>query len=188
MIGPRGPVLMVSVNLALFVGLLLGGLRCVSRREGARVAAEGLAACRKLGDQIAVLKRIPTHASLESRGRQDMALAIQRAAQLAHIPDLSIVRVTPLAGRRLGKSAYLEQPTTVELQQVSLEQLVRFLRELSNPEQGLTATSLRLTAPRTPGEDRESETWSVEVILTHLVFSPEYAPAQTPVSPIHRSS
>jgi hypothetical protein len=46
----------------------------------------------------------------------------------------------------------------------------------------LTATSLRVTAPRNPPEPATTETWSVEVVLTHLVFSPEYAPSQFPAS------
>jgi len=165
----------VVMYTGLLVLLAVCGLRLHRSRVTADAAVGNLESCMRLASQIGVLRAAPMHASLQRQSSQDLALQIDRAAQIAQIAGSAIVRINPQASRRVEDSAILEQPTCVEIRQISLEQLVKFLGELSSSESGLQATSIRLTAPRASAGDQQCETWSVEVVLTHLIFSPEYA-------------
>jgi len=180
---PRSRLLIAAMYIGLMVLLLICGLHMVQSRRAAARAAENLATCRQLAEQIDLLKAVPTHASLERQSLQALSLRIEQAAQIAGIAESAIVRISPQAGRRVKDSAHIEQPTTVQFRQISLKQLVGFLVELSASQSGLQATSVRLTAPRTPPADQQGETWSVEVVLTQLIFSPEYAARPSQVSP-----
>lgn len=167
----RSPHLVVT---ALLVGcVFFTGLRCHEKRSSAVAAVLNLHSCHQLERRINVLREAPKNASLQIQSFQDLAVKIERAAQVAEIPEASIVSITPQQGRRMGESSHVEHPTDVELRGISLKQLASFLRELSSAESGLHATMLRVSAPRT-GEAREnSETWAVELVLTYLLFSPK---------------
>ena len=143
-----------TVTLLALAGLLgllaFSGLRLYRNRRAAEVAAENLTVCRQLARQIERLNSTPTRASLHRRSSGDLALKIQQAAQIAKIPESAIVRIDPQANRRMGETPYVQQPTRLEIRQISFDGLVRFLAEVSSSESGLQATSVRLTAPRTP--------------------------------------
>ena len=169
---------------ALFYGglvalLVVSGLRLAHSRTAAFASRGNLEDCQHLAEQIDTLKTAPAQASLQQRTQKDLAQKIEQAAQIAEIPGSAILSISPQAGRRLGTSSLSAQPTNVHLREIPLKQLVRFLVELSADESGLQATSLRLTAPRTAPGNEAQERWSVELVLTYLVFSPEYAPAHS---------
>ncbi|MHB8974212.1 MAG: hypothetical protein ACYC3X_27610 [Pirellulaceae bacterium] len=159
-----------SLCVVLF---LLSGLDWHWRRAAAQLAVRELAACQVIATEIESLRATPKSASLQKQTEQQITLAIQRAAQVAEIPDSDILRITPQQGRRLGKSPHIQQPTAVEIRQATLGQLARFLGELSLVDVGLQSTSIRLAAPRTSPPASETERWACELVLTYLVFSPE---------------
>ena len=163
----------------LVVTSITSGLRLAAKRAAASTAQCNLADCKQLARKIDRLKIAPAQESLHERSQEDLAHKIEQAAQLAKIPGSAILSINPQPGRRLGNSSLSAQPTNVQLRDVPLKQLVKFLIELSADESGLQPTSLRLTAPRTPPGKEALERWSVELVLTYLVFSPEYAPAHS---------
>lgn len=170
---PQPRTLIVFVYFALLVLLIVSGSRLVRCRKAAAAAAANLADCSQLVRRIEKLQSTPTQASFERRSLQDFALKIQQAAQIAKAPDSAIIRIDPQPSRRVDETPYLQQGVSVSIRQVPLEGLTTFLCEVAASESDLQASSIRLTAPRTPPKEGQAETWSAEVTLTHLVFSPE---------------
>jgi hypothetical protein len=167
---------MAALFSGLIVSLLFSGFHWLHCRDNAYAALQNLEDCRQLADQIEAIKTAPAQASLEQQTQQDLAKKIEQAAHIAEFPKSAIASITPQTGRRMGNSSLQAHPTSVQIREIPMKQLVRFLMELSSDESGLQATSLRLTAPRTAPPSEAEERWSVELILTYLVFSPEYAP------------
>jgi hypothetical protein len=158
--------------LALFA---FGAASWAVNRAAAQRAALDLAVCRRLSLEIEQLRDAPHTVHQEQQTQQQITLSIQRAAQIAEIPDADILRVTPQSGRRLKNSAHIQQPVDLEIRALTLGQLSRFLTELQELDKGLHPTSIRLTAPRSESttSQNENETWACEFVLTYLVFSPE---------------
>lgn len=177
----RRQLLVVVVYAGLSVLLATCGWEMIRAQAAAQAAAENLQRCQQLAAQIEALKTAPAQASLERQSTQEVATRIERAAQTAGIAGSAITRIDPQAPRRIGKSAHVQQPTHVEIRQVSLEQLWKFLTEMALGESGLVTTSVRLSLPRGSTNATPSESWSAEVVLTHLVFSPEYSPQSSSV-------
>ena len=149
-------------------------IRVIHCRRAAEMSARDLADCQALADRIVALSAIPAQASLNPRTLQDVSRKIEQAAITAGIPAASIISISPRAARRLsGDTPVTAQPTSVQIRQASLTQLVRFLFEVehSGEEGGLKTTYLRISAPRTAISGRETETWSAELVLTYLVVS-----------------
>ena len=173
MLAGKYRVLFVAAASLLIALLLISGVRWHAQLAAARLAVTELADCREIAAKIESLRAIPKSASLEKQTEQQITLCIQRAAQVAEIPDSDILRITPQQGKRLAKSAHIEHPTAVEIRQTTLGQLSRFLSELSVVDVGLQPTSIRLTAPNMPPPETQTEVWACELVLTYLVFSPE---------------
>jgi hypothetical protein len=71
----------------------------------------------------------------------------------------------------VGDTPYLQKPTTLELQGVSLTQLASFLYHLTS-EPGLVVRDLRIRSPR---RDDVGSQWNAEATLTYLIYSPQRA-------------
>lgn len=168
----RPQFLAVAAHSGLVVLLIVSTVHLLHQRNAAVAAAFNYEKCKQLAARIEDLQAVPAHSSLHRRSSQDLALKVEQAARIAEIGQNTIVRINPQASHRVGKSSYLQQPTSIEIRQVSTEQLAKFLQELSSADSGLQPTSLRLTAPRILS-DQQRETWTVEVVLTHVFFSPE---------------
>lgn len=172
----RKQLLLVLLYAGLSGLLAFCGWEMLQAQAAAEAAGENLQRCQQLADQIQTLKAAPAQASLEQQSTKEVATRIERAAQVAGIASSAITQIQPQAPRRIGKSAHVQQPTHVAIRQVTLEQLSKFLGELALGESVLETTSLRLSMPRGTSTATAGESWTAEVVLTHLVFSPEYSP------------
>jgi hypothetical protein len=166
-----------EVFIILFAGLIaLCGwsyLEFTTSQDKAAGAAEDVMVCRRLAEQIKKLQVQPLRAATEARSSTEVARLIESSAKVAGLPTTSILQIDPQSPRRLGNSAYKEQPTHVELRDINLRQLVVFLHTLAADEQGLDLAELRLSAPREQTDlARAEETWLAEVTLTHLIYAP----------------
>lgn len=142
-------------------------------REAAESSRDNLQACLQLTTQIKKLREKPLWAGSSTRSAGELARILETSAKKANIPAGSIVQIDPQPARRLGKTAYKEQPTHIELQDIALKQLVFLLLELTDEESGAELAELRLSAPRDePSSSEKQELWNAEVTLTHLIFSP----------------
>ncbi len=167
-------LLLTSLAMALVVLIVVAALRTQRAYLGIESASENLLRVQELASAIGKLRRTPTQAALASTPTGEIARKLQLAAEKATIPLAQLSRIDPRPIRRMGDSAYLAQETRVELRNVTLAQLVTWLQEITAQANDLTATGLRLVAPREPNPASDaSETWSVEVTLTQLVFSPQ---------------
>lgn len=166
-------LVVIAVLVTSFVLLQLSVLRLRSKWRGLELAAWQLEECAQLANAIKTLKAAPTQASLSRRSEQELSLQVDRAAELAKLAPASVLSIEPHALRRVKDTAYLEQSTHVELRQVNLEQLIRFLKELTVGTEEHRVTSIRLAEPRVSAtNEKESETWSVELTLTDLIYAP----------------
>ena len=168
----RADVLAAVLFVALAV--LAGWSYCefTAGCSDAAAAASDLAACRNLTQQIKTLRKKPVLVGTKARSSTEVAHSIETAAKGAGLPLTNILQIDPQSPCRLGNSAYQEQPTHVELRNVTLKQLLVFLYALANDGVGLNLSDVRLSAPRDEATQGANETWLAEVTLTHLIFAP----------------
>lgn len=165
----RLPILIMTVLLLL--ALFLNSERGKSERA-AQEAAEHWGLCRDYSSKIIELKEKPVLVSSQTHSSAQIAQTIKSAMTFAEIPEENLVRVEPRSSKRIEKTPYLEQLSHLELQNITMEQLIRFLHRLSTLGQ-LEANDLRLresavSSPETTG----LEYWNAEIILTNLIFAP----------------
>jgi hypothetical protein len=137
-------------------------------------AFENLQVCHGLIERLEILRARPQQAALSAEPTTNLTKRIEQAAATAKLATNAIIRIDPQTASRLDDSSYQTQPTRVELRDITLPQLAKFLNALVSLDAGLEVSALQLTAPRheTDGNS-ESEQWSAEVVLTYLVFSPK---------------
>ncbi len=159
-------IALVVVALAVAAGLNLEWM--IAQRAEARGALEDLERCRQLVGQIASLRDIPTVASTETMGVQELGDRIQRALRLAQLEASAIEGIYPQSARRVGDSPYLLKPTQIVFRGVTLPQLTTFLYHM-NDDTGMNVSHLNLSTPRSDATDAR---WDADATLTYLIFSP----------------
>jgi hypothetical protein len=170
--------LYAAVAASLAVLTLLAFVELRSARAAATAALKNLADCEQLAAEVVKLGGRPSHVTMQAHSATEVARRIEAATQVAQIPSNCLVRIDPQPPRRLGDTAYKEQATHVDLREVSLQQLLRFLHELERGETPLRAKSLRLAAPAQVATGAvSSETWGAELTLTYVDFAPKNPPA-----------
>ncbi len=136
-------------------------------------ASRQLTECRRLAAEIRRLEAMPTFAAVDADSQREIARRIEQALRESQLPEDAVLRIQPPAQPfRLGDTPYQVFATRIELKQVSMRQLVRFAHALSDSQKGLAVRDVRLWTPRRDSEPT-AETWSVEVTLTQLAFSPK---------------
>jgi hypothetical protein len=145
-----------------------------SAELSAQNSAENLQICKRLADQIKKMHTQPLRAALETRTSTELAGQIETSAKTANLRQNCILQIDPQTARRLGNTAYKEQPTMVELRDVTLKQLVVFLNALTDDQSGMDVAELRLESSRDDSANAQQteETWLAEVTLSHLIFAP----------------
>ena len=147
-----------------------------SVRDAAMVAGSELRECARLADELRQLKQRPMVAGTEDFASKELSTLVESAAADAGIPASSLLRISPESPYRIGDTAYLQKPTQVQLQQVTLSQLFALLHGLSLPERKLQVQSLRLSAPRRNEAGRD---WAVELIVSYLIYSPRHVSGES---------
>jgi len=128
--------------------------------------------CRRLAEQIKTLKDKPLQATASLQSKVQLAHAVEEAAKMAGISVDRIIRIDARPPRQIEKTLYKEQPTYVELQGVTLHQIIQFLYSITKNGQGMEILDLRLHAPRVErAAGAGGESWDVEVTLTYLIFT-----------------
>lgn len=140
-------------------------------RRAAVEAADNARVCTDLSHRIVDLKKKPELISGSMSSTAQIAQSVEAAMVQAEIPAEKLVRIEPRSAKRFEKTPFLEQPSHLELRDVSMEQLVRFLHALATNNR-LEATDLRLHAPRSSSSDSGPEIWSAELVLTNIIYSP----------------
>ena len=175
----RRSVLVGAVACLLLALPVLALLELQSARASAEIAADNARACHQIGQKIQRLQQEPARAGTEARATTELAKGVEEAAQFAQLTEQNVLRVTPQPPRRVGDTAYKEQPTHVQVHGASLLQLTRMLHFLTEQSK-LNVSSLRLSAPRqaTAPVSAAAERWDAEVTLTYLYFEPKTPPSR----------
>ena len=174
-----GRLLHATWFAALVVLVVWSDWQFKSAEQAVNRVVENLHVCRGLADQISKLKVRPSQAMLQTQSTKELAERIDQAAQAVGLGTKNLARIEPQAVRRLGDTAYKEQPTTVDIVDTTLQQLVAFLYQLSQDGQDLHIKSIRLHAPRHQfAQSDTDERWQAEVILTYVIYDPK-TPAST---------
>jgi hypothetical protein len=164
--------ILVGVMLAMLsVGAVWNLNWMLEQRQDARRAAGDLVACEVLAEQMGQLRSKPAVASAKDMGVRELGSKIDAASARARLGRTALRGVDPRSARPVGDTPYLQKPTTLDLQQVTLPQLTSFLYHLTN-EPGLVVRDLRLRSPRRRAEGKD---WNAEATLTYLIYSPERA-------------
>lgn len=161
-------LLLILSSVLLLGGLIFAYQYMSSARADAASAREDLDTCYRLAGQIEAQSNRPALATDRDDVSLDANRLIDKAAKAAGI--VSLASIDPdTASQRLGESDYKEKPTSVRIENVSLQQLVAMLHGISNADKGLLPKSIRLAAPR---EDIAGNGWTAELSLTYLIYSP----------------
>jgi len=161
--------LLLLVGLSVLAFWLSGGLGRAHR--GAVEAVANAKACREFASRIIELKKKPELISGRMSSTAQIAQSVETAMLEAEIPAEKLVRIEPRSAIRFEKTPFLQQPSHLELREISLEQLIRFLHILSTRNR-LEATDLRIHALRSAAPETGPELWNAELILTNTIYSP----------------
>ncbi len=161
--------LLLFVGLAILAFWLSGELGRAYR--GAVEASTNAQACQELSRRIVDLKKKPELISGKMSSTAQIAQSVEAAMQESEIPAAKLVRIEPRSAIRFEKTPFLQQPSHLELRDVTLEQLIRFLYALSAKNR-LEATDLRIHAPRSSSSESGPEIWNAELVLTNTIYSP----------------
>jgi hypothetical protein len=144
-----------------------------SRSEAQRAQTDA-ALCQKLSNDILELQKKPAIAGTREQATEELAARIESAAKQSGIGADSLASIAPEPAVRVGDSDYLEKATSVQLREVTLNQLAGLFGEISSEGSGLQIKSLRLTAPPQDlsTEHKSSELWSAEFSIAYLIYSP----------------
>ncbi len=164
----RLPILL-TVCLFILALFLYGELG--KARRSAIEAAENSIACKDFSRKIVELKKKPELISGQMSSTAQIAQSVEAAMVEAAITADKLVRIEPRSATRFEKTPFLEQPSHLELRDVTMEQLVRFLHTLQTQNR-LETRDLRLHAPRMLSIDSSPEIWSAELVLTNIIYSP----------------
>lgn len=159
-------------GLGLFLGLAASAWWYCQEVGRLEAAAQNLAECQRLAEQIATAQQAPQRASLETWSQDDLGTAVETAATDAQLPRDRVLRIDPQSPRRLGKSDYLEQATEVEFSAITLRQLVDFLFAVQSRDDQLDIGTLRLRVPHDSTSEQQPETWLAEIVLTQRIYAP----------------
>lgn len=144
-------------------------------RRDAVESARDLRECQRLRDQIVAARAAPSVASERELRPADVSRALNDALRKADIEPDQLVRVAPASPKRsTANSAYEERPTQLQLRDLTLKQIVRFIDELageprSDGSASLGTRSIRLSAADASAKDGD---WSADVLIGYWIYAP----------------
>jgi hypothetical protein len=150
-----------------------GYLRMNANALAMRAAEQDVRDGRELLAEIAALRELPQFAALNADSPKMTRDRIERATQIASLPEDSLVRIQPQPPFRLNDSEYRLWSTRLELSNATLEQITTFAHSLVDEQRGLTVRDLRLWSNGGDSIAGSQEQWSAEITLTQVTFFPK---------------
>ena len=165
---PLRPVILYG-TLALSVSLCALAWAAAEDRYWADVtdhSAADVAEARKDAAMLRGSKAAGRQRKAVLPGEIHMTELLETAATSVGIGMNQIQRIDHLPEVRLRKSEYLEAATRVVLDEVSTQQVVRFLHAIGTPR-------VRLKSLRFSARSRKATAWQVELVFAVLIYQPQ---------------
>lgn len=170
----RRTILGAVTCLLLALGLIWSFSVRLEAQNRSIVELSKLTDCELLAKKIAKLRQRKQRALLQTKPADELNRKIDTWAKQANIESTQIVRIQPREPRRVGDTHYLEQVTELELQETALPNLIQLCQLAEQNGEGLKLSSFRISPSRISAiEDEAKETWSAELALTYLIYSPK---------------
>ena len=161
--------LAILVMIAIMVLILfLHGWSAKARRS-ALESAQQLTECQNFASKIQELQQKPDLVAVDLRSTSQIAKSVEDSMTKAEINPQSLIRIEPSPLRRIEKSPFARQPINIEVRDITMEQMIRFLFFLSTDHQ-LQTSDMRLHAPQSA--QNVQETWNAELVLSNILFAP----------------
>ncbi len=153
-----------------------------SARRRAMATQADAAELQELSRDIVAAATKPRIASLEVEPAGRISQRVDAALSTAGIPPSKLLSIDPQVPSRLGRTAYRLRLTQIELQELTMKQITRFIAALRDPESGMVVRDFDLS-PRTSdsanfesaaddGNPASGEFWDARLTLTQMIFSP----------------
>lgn len=170
---PKSRTLLLGLAFALTVLLAAWTYSRVGEARDAAIAAnDDLNECRDLVERMSAVRDRSSAASSSTR-EGDINQHIYTAASDAGL-EPQVMSVEPGQPQRVQGTDYTELPVPLEIELVTLEDLVKFLHKLSTEDPAVRVRSISL-AP--PSEGDTSENWEASVTLAYLMRATSGRPA-----------
>lgn len=142
-----------------------------TQRRFAQLQANDTLKCQAIADKISMI-RSKAEDQLPVDDMNTLVQLIQQAASEASMSMNHVQRIRPSSSRRIGQTPYIQTPTQLSLNQVSMQDTVTFLHHLATNQSNLQIQSLRFTYPSNR-QPTPKETWQVEVGLASITYDPQ---------------
>ncbi|MFK7819924.1 MAG: hypothetical protein AB8G99_14475 [Planctomycetaceae bacterium] len=163
-------LLIGSVGVFLLLIAMWSYGQMSNAKAGATTANEDLAECRALVESIEKLNDQPKLVALESSSQNSVSAQVEETVGAVGLPAEVLRFVEMQKPERIGKSAYVNQATRIEIERTSLRQILQLARNLEAGNAGYRVRDLYLTVNDDARPGREL--WDAEAVLTQTVFSP----------------
>jgi hypothetical protein len=166
----RQAVLFGLLIVVLVLGTFWAKQTCDLSRQRLRAAANETADCRVVVDSIHRLRgaSIPADADLPE---EQLYQCFHESAQFAGFDDRSVIRsISPQPARSMRGSSLRQQDVNLDLQGMTMEQLVRFLQHLHSTHSQLQVSAMKLREPKGLGP---AALWDVQpLVLSYQIKEP----------------
>ena len=123
--------------------------------------------------EIARLKQAPQVAALNVESSGDISKRVAAARTAAGLPNSIVMSEKPGEPTRIRRTNFRIRSTVIELQPVTVPQLIEFCDALHDGETGSLVRDITLSSPRNDTSGGGQEKWSVQLTLTQTIFSPK---------------
>jgi hypothetical protein len=167
----RAPFILVALCALLALAAFWGLWSFWNARDAAIAAANDLTEARRIASRLVALRGTGPTADTR-KSSSDVRLRIAQAMESGELPSEALASIDELSSRRIGSSAYQEQPTQVVFRSVTLKQLLTLLKTTLADARDLRLTALRLSAPE-QGNRATVAGWTAEATISRIGLEPE---------------
>lgn len=165
---PRRQVILAATLVASIVFTIWCWSQLSTAHADAASAADEWTRCQSLAQQLAAIgPAAPIDRT--TAGPTAVSHAIDQASKSAHLTPTSIARIAPEQPHRVTGTSLEEQPTRLELRDITLQQLITLLHTASAELPGARVSSLRLTAP---SQTHATSRWEVQATISRFADAP----------------
>lgn len=162
------------VEAVLLASIMLAALRFSESKASLNDAAFNVQRGSQLASQIESLRKL---SSVASESVEPEELSNQRLVDVARgcgISEKQMRSINRLTPSKIENTDYQRQDISIELNRVSMEQIVKLTLAAEQFPGKLSATSLNLTHAGSTSQNRRGpaneEQWNAQMILTQLVY------------------